>query len=304
MSASEFKNLKTQEIRQGINFGGPKVYLVDDTPVYAPEGGTSISLSGTTLTLNPLGLTSDSGGAFYSKISEQIVGDGTWTITVKNSATGDEVSGVYEFSSEAYYTTECDRQNVLANCGGYKVEDTWDGKATDEWKRLVHTDNTLPHEILPYKCQQDYFWNGSTCAFSGCYTSPTASSSFSSVFIDSCAFGNSSTFMELTVLNAKSHTGNNWEWEYVHGDIGVSPAIKFLERTGGYQFEYQIIYNCQINGYGYYTLLRGAFSANTCIGWVGSRHTYYGALGEQNSISIVYDAETDTVVSSSIPVLP
>jgi len=164
MSASEFKNLKTQETRQGINFGGPKVYFVGDTLVYAPEGGESISLTGTTLTLNPLGLTSESGGAFYSKISEQIVGDGTWTITVKHSITGEEISGVYEFSSEVYYTTECDTQKVLANCGGYKVEDTWTGQdTTTEWKRLVHTDANLPHEILPYKCPNYHTLTSGVC---------------------------------------------------------------------------------------------------------------------------------------------
>jgi len=152
MALAEFKNLATQETRNGIDFGGPKTYLVGDIPVYAPEGGTNITYADDKLTLEPLGLTTEAGDT-WEKISTDYAGDGTWTITIQNIITGEIISGIYEFKDGGnYYTTRCDSTPVSASCGGYKVEDTWDDQQPNEWKKLLHTDDTLPHEILSYNC--------------------------------------------------------------------------------------------------------------------------------------------------------
>jgi hypothetical protein len=154
MPIAEFENIYTQEVVKGINFGGSnqKVYHVGDTLVYAPNGGTSIGYANSEYTLNPLGLISSGGSVDWTIQSYQYNGDGTWYVTLENIFTGDTISNVLPFNeSGSFYTTHCDSVDVLANCGGYKVEDTWVGQdLAKDWKRLVHTDSSLPHEILKY----------------------------------------------------------------------------------------------------------------------------------------------------------
>jgi len=76
---------------------------------------------------------------------------------------------VYPFapSKKLYYVQGEFSENisgyVKASCGGYLLEDTWVGQVATEFKRLVHTDTTLPHEIISYKCPWGYTSNGSGC---------------------------------------------------------------------------------------------------------------------------------------------
>ncbi|MBD3797225.1 MAG: hypothetical protein IE887_05720 [Campylobacterales bacterium] len=79
-----------------------------------------------------------------------------------------EMDGVEVFPfapSKKLYYVDVNQSYVKASCGGVELQDAWDGKLDMEWKRLVHTDTTLPHEILKYQCQDEYhFDSGSqTC---------------------------------------------------------------------------------------------------------------------------------------------
>lgn len=76
---------------------------------------------------------------------------------------------VYPFapSKKLYYIQGEFSENisgyVKASCGGYLLEDTWVGQVATEFKRLVHTDTMLPHEILSYRCDgQGYLVNSGT----------------------------------------------------------------------------------------------------------------------------------------------
>ena len=52
---------------------------------------------------------------------------------------------------------------MKARCGGYKIENTWSEQDTlTELKRLVHSINSLPNEILYYKCEYPNKLNYST----------------------------------------------------------------------------------------------------------------------------------------------
>ncbi len=92
-----------------------------------------------------------------------------YKITVKHRFDPDIITmqdiEVYPFalSKKLYYVDGNISGYVKASCGGYLVEDTWDGQTCDDVKRLVHTDLTLPHELLRRKCLGGYYLNNCLC---------------------------------------------------------------------------------------------------------------------------------------------
>jgi len=115
---------KDNSIFNALDFGGPKIYKVNDNiGVYAPEGGTNITYTKTEYTLEPLGLKipRETEGE-WEIISHQNIGTCDWRITVKNTITGEEHSGVYPFKLNGHvYQLECGGEWVMASCGGYKL---------------------------------------------------------------------------------------------------------------------------------------------------------------------------------------
>jgi len=107
-----------------LDFGGPKIYKINGAGVYAPEGGTNITHTNTEYTLEPLGLKipRETEGE-WEIISHQDIGTCDWRITVKNTITGEEHSGVYPFNSNGHvYQLECGGEWVMASCGGYEIQ--------------------------------------------------------------------------------------------------------------------------------------------------------------------------------------
>ena len=142
MPRCTFTNSSTGLIEEGLNFGGSNqiAYVVDGTIVYAPLGGTSITKYGSTAFLNPLGLTSEDALGTWSILSHQDINTCAWRVTVKNSLTKEVKSGVYPFSfSGKVYQLPCGGEWVMASCGGYKIESTWDGQLTNECHILKGT---------------------------------------------------------------------------------------------------------------------------------------------------------------------
>ena len=100
--------------------------------------------------------------------SEQNIGTKEYRITLKHKfdITLPAIDNVYPFapSKKLYYVQGEFSENisgyVKASYGGFKIEDTWvDQDTATELKRLVHTDATLPHEILNYKCKAGYVFD-------------------------------------------------------------------------------------------------------------------------------------------------
>jgi len=114
---------KTNQIIEGLDFGGPDIYDINGTLVYAPEGSTSISISNNTINLDPLGLNITDVVAPWEIISQQNINTCNWRVTVQNSLTGEIKSGVYPFNLDGHvYQLECSGEWVMASCGGYKIQ--------------------------------------------------------------------------------------------------------------------------------------------------------------------------------------
>ena len=142
MPKCQIKDRATNQTIEGINFGGTNIYDVNGTLVYAPLGGTSITIDGVNATLNPLNITTQIIGANqWEIVSHQNVGTANWRITVKNTTTLEEKSGVYPFNlSGKVYKLECETDTwVMASCGGYKIESSWSGQQANEFYRLKGT---------------------------------------------------------------------------------------------------------------------------------------------------------------------
>lgn len=164
------RDKKDNSTFEALDFGGPKVYQVDNTWVYAPEGGISLTKTATDVTLEPLGLTVNlTGGGDWSVISHQNIGTCNWRATVKNNITLEEISGVYPFNLEGnVYQLPCGGNEwVIASCGGYEIESTWSGQASDECYRLKGTGElmyasnissiqTIPVQPLIYSMTSHY----------------------------------------------------------------------------------------------------------------------------------------------------
>lgn len=140
MQFINIKDHKTGDTVKALNFGGPKCYKVSNRFVWAPEGGTSLTINENSITLEPLGLVINNPN-IWTIVSHQNVGTVDWRITVKNLATNEEKSGVYPFNlSGNVYELECQPGTwVMASCGGYKIESSWEGKQNYELYRLKGT---------------------------------------------------------------------------------------------------------------------------------------------------------------------
>ena len=140
MQFINIKDYKTGNTIKALNFGGPKCYKLSNRYVWAPEGGLNISYTETNITLEPLGLVINNPN-IWTVVSHQNIGTVDWRVTVKNLATGEEKAGVYPFNLNGnVYELECQPGTwVMASCGGYKIESSWEGKKSDEIYRLKDT---------------------------------------------------------------------------------------------------------------------------------------------------------------------
>ncbi len=176
MPVCEFKDLGTDEIRQGLNFDqlyGQEpveeiIYFVSGVLIQAPDGGEDISYADGVATLNPLGLTCELGESVWEIIDYNYHGDGTWDVNVKNIFSEEVKTGALAFDKEGVgYEIECGgNEFVMASCGGYLIEDTWDGQTCDEWKRLKGTG-----EIISASCDgvtAHEYWDNCQC--NACYS--------------------------------------------------------------------------------------------------------------------------------------
>ena len=140
MQFINIKDYKTGDTVKALNFGGPKCYKVSNRSVWAPEGGTSLTINENSIVLEPLGLVINNPN-IWTVVSNQNVGTVDWRVTVKNLATNEEKSGVYPFNfSGNVYELECQPGTwVMASCGGYKIESSWSGQQSYELYRLKGT---------------------------------------------------------------------------------------------------------------------------------------------------------------------
>ena len=144
MQFINIKDHKTGDTVKALNFGGPKCYKVSNRYVWAPEGGTSLVTNENSITLEPLGLVINNPN-IWTIVSHQNVGTANWRITVKNLATGEEKAGVYPFNLNGnVYELECQPGTwVIASCGGYKIESSWEGQKSHELYRLKGTNEVI-----------------------------------------------------------------------------------------------------------------------------------------------------------------
>lgn len=95
----------------------------------------------------------DSESSQWETDQEKAKGTKQYRITVKHRFDSSKTMNedVYPFApSKKLYPVN--GEYVKASCGGYLLEDTWVGQDVGiEWKRLLHTSDTLPHERLLFK---------------------------------------------------------------------------------------------------------------------------------------------------------
>ena len=140
MPMCEIKDHKTGETLKAYDFGGPEVYYAGTSLVYAPLGGTSVSPSEHLATLQPLGITSIMKPRW--EVTGQVsIGTANWRVSVVDTLTGETKDDVYPFNLNGnVYELECQPGTwVMASCGGYKIESSWEGKKSDEIYRLKDT---------------------------------------------------------------------------------------------------------------------------------------------------------------------
>ena len=148
MPMCEIKDHKTGETLKAYDFGGPEVYYAGTSLVYAPLGGISVSTNETIATLNPLGITSIMKPR-WEVTGHTDIGTANWRVSVVDTSTGEEKSGVYPFNLQGnVYELECQPGTwVMASCGGYKIESSWSGQQSYELYRLKGT-NELLYSII------------------------------------------------------------------------------------------------------------------------------------------------------------
>lgn len=144
MQFINIKDHKTGDTVKALNFGGPKCYKVSNRFVWAPNGGTSLTINENSIILEPLGLVVHNPN-IWTIVSHQNIGTANWRVTVKNLATNEEKSGVYPFNlSGNVYELECQPGTwVMASCKGYKIESSWVGQTSNEAFRLKGTGEIL-----------------------------------------------------------------------------------------------------------------------------------------------------------------
>ena len=144
MQFINIKDYKTGNTIKALNFGGPKCYKLSNRYVWAPEGGLNISYTETNITLEPLGLVINNPN-IWTVVSHQNIGTVDWRVTVKNLATGEEKAGVYPFNLNGnVYELDCQPGTwVIASCGGYKIESSWEVKKSYEAYRLKGTNEIV-----------------------------------------------------------------------------------------------------------------------------------------------------------------
>ena len=137
MPMCEIKDHKTGETLKAYDFGGPEVYYAGTSLVYAPLGGTSVSPSEHLATLQPLGITSIMKPR-WEVTGHTNVGTADWRVSVVDTSTGETKDGVYPFNLKGnVYELECQPGTwVMASCGGYKIESSWEGQLSHEIYRL------------------------------------------------------------------------------------------------------------------------------------------------------------------------
>jgi hypothetical protein len=148
MPRCTFLDGATQQVIEGLNFGGSPqvVYDVGGVLVYAPIGGTDITIADNVATLNPLGLTSGNALGNWNIISETDKGTCEWKLNLQNASTAEVKNGVYPFNTVDGITYELECQAgvwVMATCGGYEIESTWVGQLANECYRLKGTNEII-----------------------------------------------------------------------------------------------------------------------------------------------------------------
>ena len=140
MPMCDIKDHKTGETLKAYDFGGPEIYYAGTSLVYAPLGGTSVSTSENIATLNPLDITSIMKPRWEVTWHTDI-GTANWRVSVVDTSTGNTKDGVYPFNLQGnVYELECQPGTwVMASCGGYKIESSWNGQTTEQVYRLKGT---------------------------------------------------------------------------------------------------------------------------------------------------------------------
>ena len=140
MQFINIKDHKTGNTVKALNFGGPKCYKVSNRYVWAPNGGTNLTINENSIVLEPLGLVVNNPN-IWTIVSHQNMGTINWRVTVKNHLTQEVKTGVYPFSFNGnVYELECQPGTwVIASCKGYKIESTWAGQQSDQAYRLKGT---------------------------------------------------------------------------------------------------------------------------------------------------------------------
>lgn len=143
MQFINIKDYKTGRVIKALNFGGPKCYKLAGRYVWGPEGGESLVIDQSKITLNPFKITLDNSN-IWTVVSHQNPGTTNWRTVVKNSITQEEKI-VFPFSrSGEVYELKCMPGTwVMASCGGYKIESTWEGKRSYELFRLKGTGEVM-----------------------------------------------------------------------------------------------------------------------------------------------------------------
>lgn len=144
MPMCEIKDHKTGQTLKAYDFGGPEIYYAGTSLVYAPLGGTSVSTSEHLATLQPLGITSIMKPR-WEVTGHTNVGTANWRVSVVDTSTGETKDGVYPFNLQGnVYELECQPGTwVMASCGGYKIESSWEGKQSYQAYRLKGTGEVI-----------------------------------------------------------------------------------------------------------------------------------------------------------------
>jgi len=146
MPKCKFLDRKTGEVIEGLDFGGPEIYKVKRTFVYAPKGGTSLSVTSTSIILEPLGLEIPI-EHIWKMVNMTDSGLVSEYAFMENTLTGQSRGAIRVFNPNGFlYRLPCEDEWVLADCGGYKLQDNI-GVANNNSDALAYTllgtDNTL-----------------------------------------------------------------------------------------------------------------------------------------------------------------
>ena len=157
MPMCEIKDHKTGETLKAYDFGGPEIYYAGTSLVYAPLGGTSVSPSEHLATLSPLGITSIMKPR-WEVTGHTNVGTANWRVSVVDTSTGETKDGIYPFNLQGnVYELECQPGTwVIASCGGYKIESSWEGKKAEQVYRLKGTGEIMSIILLGSVSQFNY----------------------------------------------------------------------------------------------------------------------------------------------------